>query len=420
MKKPYLSVVVCSRNDDHGGHLLERMQVFLSSLLDQCRDYNLDIELILVEWNPPVDRPKLKDVLDWSKAKNSPCQVRIIEVSRDVHKELLCSENLVIFQMIAKNVGIRRARGEFILATNIDVIFSNELIEFLSRKKLNKNFYYRVERWDLNNGIPPYTDPYHLQKNFCEKNIEGVLRTFSTQKVAVLSEKSIWSQKFLMFVQNQIAWILGIISLFVYKRWIGLFWKTLYWPFIFLRFIILSDFTGKKILSQNIEIFKFFSKEFFVKLNQRFSLWRKERVRITKESCRFLHTNGCGDFTLVHRDHWFSVSGYIEFPLYSLHIDSLLLFSLFFKGIRERVLVKGNKKIYHMDHGKSYTGHESELKDSLRGLRIPKLLDDVYCNLGRQMEVSKFPFVMNKEDWGLLGKDCLEHAISSEQKSLSK
>ena len=29
--------------------------------------------------------------------------------------------------MIAKNVGIRRARGEFVLATNIDILFSSEL-----------------------------------------------------------------------------------------------------------------------------------------------------------------------------------------------------------------------------------------------------------------------------------------------------
>ena len=33
--------------------------------------------------------------------------------------------------MIAKNAGIRRARGQFVLATNIDIIFSNELVGFL-------------------------------------------------------------------------------------------------------------------------------------------------------------------------------------------------------------------------------------------------------------------------------------------------
>ena len=34
--------------------------------------------------------------------------------------------------MIAKNVGIRRARGRFMLATNIDIIFSNELVDWLA------------------------------------------------------------------------------------------------------------------------------------------------------------------------------------------------------------------------------------------------------------------------------------------------
>ena len=42
--------------------------------------------------------------------------------------------------MIAKNVGIRRASGEFILATNIDVIINQKLYEFISNKKLKKNY----------------------------------------------------------------------------------------------------------------------------------------------------------------------------------------------------------------------------------------------------------------------------------------
>ena len=42
--------------------------------------------------------------------------------------------------MIAKNVGIRRASGEFILATNIDVIINQKLYEFISKKIRKKQF----------------------------------------------------------------------------------------------------------------------------------------------------------------------------------------------------------------------------------------------------------------------------------------
>ena len=47
------------------------------------------------------------------------------------HLSLPNSDRLKFFQMIAKNVGIRRASGKFVLATNIDVIINQKLYEFL-------------------------------------------------------------------------------------------------------------------------------------------------------------------------------------------------------------------------------------------------------------------------------------------------
>src|SRR5258705_4390417 len=55
--------------------------------------------------------------------------------------------------MIAKNVGIRRARGNFILATNIDIVFSDELMQFIARKKLDPKKIYRVDRYDIQSGL---------------------------------------------------------------------------------------------------------------------------------------------------------------------------------------------------------------------------------------------------------------------------
>ena len=60
---PYLSVVVTSRNDGHGGNPLERLQAFVNTFDAQCRRFGLDAELIIVEWNPPVDRPRLHEIV---------------------------------------------------------------------------------------------------------------------------------------------------------------------------------------------------------------------------------------------------------------------------------------------------------------------------------------------------------------------
>ncbi len=52
-KNPYVSIVMASRNDDHGGNMLRRMQVSLSGLLEHLEKYRLVSELSLGGWNPP-------------------------------------------------------------------------------------------------------------------------------------------------------------------------------------------------------------------------------------------------------------------------------------------------------------------------------------------------------------------------------
>jgi len=64
-REPYLSVVVTARNDDHGGNLLGRMQAFVNGWIGQARRYQIPSELIVVEWNPPPGRPRLRDALHW-------------------------------------------------------------------------------------------------------------------------------------------------------------------------------------------------------------------------------------------------------------------------------------------------------------------------------------------------------------------
>jgi hypothetical protein len=150
---PYISVVVTARNDDHGGNLLGRMQVFVDAWISQARRHGLSSELIIVEWNPPRDRARLMNALRWPK-ETGPCRVRIIEVPPEVHATYPHAEALPLYQMIAKNVGIRRARGQFILATNIDIVFSDEVVEFLASRRLTTGRMYRIDRTDVGSDVP--------------------------------------------------------------------------------------------------------------------------------------------------------------------------------------------------------------------------------------------------------------------------
>jgi hypothetical protein len=176
-----LSVVATSRNDDHGANLKRRMQTFTNAFIAQCKRHDLRAELILVEWNPPADRPRLAQALKWP-ADPFPCDVRIIEVPHHLHQRFHCADALPLFQMIGKNVGIRRAKGRFILATNIDILFNDDLMRFLKEGKLEKGKLYRIDRTDVETDVPPDA-PIEEQLDYCRSHhlrINVIGGTFAT------------------------------------------------------------------------------------------------------------------------------------------------------------------------------------------------------------------------------------------------
>ena len=65
----------------------------------------------------------------------TPARSASSKSQRRLHGCYAHAEALPLYQMIAKNVGPLRARGEFLLATNIDILFSDELMAFLGRRE---------------------------------------------------------------------------------------------------------------------------------------------------------------------------------------------------------------------------------------------------------------------------------------------
>jgi len=169
---PYISVVVAARNDNHGGHMLRRMQAFLDAWFGQAARYGVPSEVIVVEWNPPADRPKLRECLELPP-ESGPCVLRFVEVSRQLHRALPNPDAIPLHQMLAKNVGIRRARGKFILSTNIDIVFSAEFMRFLAERRLEHRTIYRMDRHDVSSEIPEKATLDELLA-FCHQNMRRV------------------------------------------------------------------------------------------------------------------------------------------------------------------------------------------------------------------------------------------------------
>ena len=139
-----LSIPFVSRNDDHGGQLLERIQGTLNSYIYYRDKYNWDIEIIFVEWNPPPNKPLIRDILTYPD--NFP--IKFIEVPPEMHNRYANSDKIALFSAIAMNVAMRRAKGNWVVSTTHDDIFSERLVTLLKNENFSEDSFYRAARYD--------------------------------------------------------------------------------------------------------------------------------------------------------------------------------------------------------------------------------------------------------------------------------
>jgi hypothetical protein len=149
--------------------MFNRMQTAINALVLQLERYKIDSEIILVDYNPPSDRPFLKDSLQWPD-KTDYCTIRTIVVPPELHRQFKDSDKIPFYGSLAQNVGIRRARGQFVLATPIDILFANELIELISKKHLDTNKLYRTDRLDVSRQAIDISS-LNERLDFCRDNI---------------------------------------------------------------------------------------------------------------------------------------------------------------------------------------------------------------------------------------------------------
>jgi hypothetical protein len=337
---PYLTLVAASRNDDHGGNTLYRTQIFIDSFLEQCERHQIPAELILVEWNPPGDRAPLAEVIRWDH-QNAWVDCRVITVPYERHVLIRFSRVLPFFQMIAKNVGIRRARGEFILATNIDILFSNELMALIARKPFRADRLYRCDRFDVDSTISKDI-PLDEKLQFACRNLirrnhrSGPPEMASAQiegaPLEVTLNAALASGHFELETEDG-------LSALIAKAGIPLYW---------------------------------------------------------------LHLNACGDFTLLHRDAWAKIGGYAEFEMFSLHLDSLGVATAHLSGFRETWLPPP-AVCFHIEHaiGSGYAAeNEAPLFERLERQGIGWFdFNVIEPFLDEMRETRALEF--NTEAWGL-------------------
>jgi hypothetical protein len=120
---------MAARNDGYAGNFLERMERSLETIVDPEV-----LEVVIVEWMPPTTTPWLIQRVKWPDHLRG--RIRIITVPGEGPMR----------EYLAKNVGIQRARGEWILSTNPDILFPKRL--WTERIK-GEDFFVRAIRRDI-------------------------------------------------------------------------------------------------------------------------------------------------------------------------------------------------------------------------------------------------------------------------------
>ena len=349
MSRPFLSVVVATRNDQHGGDPNARLRLAIEHFRYWADRAGLSAEYLVVDWNPPAQKANMAEVIQRWNLPASRVRVRILEVPRQYHQALGGPEALEFYQMIAKNVGIRRAAGEYILASNIDILFSPAILRVLTRQNLSPGRMYRSDRLDLS------ADCLGQKAENLEDSAMMTKLTRYNRRTGTLPIGRLGNQ------------ILGNLA----SRpppWRKRFWEKIH-------------------------------------------LWlRRHNLPDPIRSRYPLHTNGCGDFTLLHRQAWQQLRGYLELPVFSFHLDSIFCCQAHQSGFEEKVLAFPLVH-FHLDHGGGWSPEASEhLFARLREKNIP-FLDSEAHDFEKLCLRGRTPLVFNKENWGFGGETFPEKVI---------
>ena len=109
-----ITAVIISRNDNYGGYLNERATYAINSAI------NTYDEVIYVDWNSPT-HSLLWDIKDNLQLKGN---LKHFVVTPEIASYLTNNNPDVqkCCEVLARNIGIRRATGDYIVSTNIDII----------------------------------------------------------------------------------------------------------------------------------------------------------------------------------------------------------------------------------------------------------------------------------------------------------
>jgi len=175
---PFLSIVLTGRNDEYGVDFRARFLRTLAFNTKELSARGIPYEIVFVEWAPDPQRPLLVDtVLTAIPSLRDSRTFRGIVVDRAYHDALSLNPRLEYLEFVAKNVGIRRAIGEYVLTTNCDVLFGRTVLDVLQERRLEPRVLYRAVRYDVKIAVDASLVDWEMLED--PRNLEHPSRTLT-------------------------------------------------------------------------------------------------------------------------------------------------------------------------------------------------------------------------------------------------
>ncbi|OHT03340.1 hypothetical protein TRFO_29259 [Tritrichomonas foetus] len=193
----YFSFVIVGRHDNFSKGFERRAQNFLDRISGALEKVPLaDIEIIFVDY--ATDLKKGNSLLNqvFNISENLKGKVQYIIVPQSAHYKILKKMNdqnnssvkISFLEYLAKNIGIRRAKGKFVLTTNPDDLLSDELFELIAARQFNTALLYRATRWDER-------DSTYNNKTF-DEIVQGLNEPWTMRKYDINQRCSFGKQRF--------------------------------------------------------------------------------------------------------------------------------------------------------------------------------------------------------------------------------
>ena len=359
---PYVSVAFTNRNDGYGGDLESRINKFIEYYAYYSNIFPDIFEFVICDWNPPLDRPKLRDAFDWKKLG----RVVHVEVPPHVHRQVAGEHGRKMLDYYGRNVSARRGSGEFVLVLNQDIFCSDSIMRAIGRRDLSSHAFYRADRCDFN--YEPCRDlaPQEFEAGAL-KNVFAINRRHmpdnSPISIATTPDNLVADGLRYTF-REQYDPERGLITCYGSSRRYKTD-KTL--SYIAKKWSIL-----KPLLRRYMP-------------DGEFEAWENDYSSDIYYRQFLLHTNASGDFILAPRKAFFDIHGMPETTKFYMHLDGYAIHQLFAAGYTQVIFGQGHR-VYHADHDRSgradfkeeitWEQHEAALSNLLREPKAYQLNDD--------------------------------------------